>query len=172
MCFAPHVHCRHAKGLFTLQPVKLSEDCKRLTLKFYWLCQAERLPEAQIDIMERPHISEDLNELHGHFKAWNVVTEHKICSGDEIVLETPDPENLPLPDVRMLEIQWTLRRLMALSGTTEVFNDEFDDDDDDGDDWADSAISEGSPTEEENHNRVASWANESQFVNNNLIPMD
>ena len=93
MCFTPYVHRWHTKD-FSRYNLRMSEDRKRMKLKFYWLPKAERFPLARIYITERPHIPEDLNELHGHLKAWNVVTEHKIYSGNEIVLETPDPKNL------------------------------------------------------------------------------
>ena len=127
MCFAPHVHRWHTKGLFALQPVKLSEDGKCLTLKFYWL--PRRSSSVEMDITESPSIPEDLAELPQHLKAWNVITERKICSGDEIRLETPDPEKLPLPDVRLLDMQWVLQRLMALSGAANVPDDHITDDD-------------------------------------------
>jgi hypothetical protein len=54
-----------------------------------------------------------------------------IRSGDEIYLETNDPEGLPLPDWRILDMQWILHRVTALSAAAEPrddFNKEGDDD--------------------------------------------
>jgi hypothetical protein len=39
----------------------------------------------------------------------NVDTGHRISSGDEIVLTTTDPEALPLPNFKILEMQWILQ---------------------------------------------------------------
>ena len=65
-------------------------------------------------------------------KLYDVRTDKKICSGDEIFLETNDPERLPLPDWRLLDMQWILHRVAAMSGAAEP-RDGFDEDDDD--DW-------------------------------------
>ncbi|EFW16414.1 hypothetical protein D8B26_005746 [Coccidioides posadasii str. Silveira] len=146
MCFAPHVHRWHTKGLFALQPVKMSEDGKCLTLKFYWL--PRRSTSVEMDIMDTPSIPEDLTGLPRNLKAWNVITERKICSGDEIHLETPDPDNLPLPDVRILDMQWVLQRLMALSGAAEPCDNYLNDDDDEE---GDPVSVEGSQIDEDDY---------------------
>ena len=61
---------------------------------------------------------------------YNVLTDKKIRSGDEICLETNDPDRLSLPDWRLLEMQWILHPVTALSGAAEP-RDDFEDDDDD-----------------------------------------
>jgi hypothetical protein len=41
-----------------------------------------------------------------------------------------DPEDFPLPNIRLLEIQWVLHRLMAIRGASEEFSeDDYEDDD-------------------------------------------
>ena len=61
-------------------------------------------------------------------------SDHIIQSGDEIRLTTEDPENRPLPHWDILEMQWILNRIVAMSGGAEVneFDNNDDDDDDDG----------------------------------------
>jgi hypothetical protein len=61
---------------------------------------------------------------------FNTESRKIICSGDEFSLETDDPVLRPLPDFRLLEMQWFLHRVTAMSGAAEI-QDEFDDDSDD-----------------------------------------
>lgn len=51
-----------------------------------------------------------------------------ICCGDKIVMETSDPELGPLPDFAILEFQWLLQRLTAMSGGPELDEEPSDDD--------------------------------------------
>ncbi|KKZ68453.1 hypothetical protein EMCG_05912 [[Emmonsia] crescens] len=137
LCFAPHVRRWHEKGLFALRPIGISDDGTKLTVKFFWLSQ--RLPSHTIDILETPTLlPEDPAHLPKNFRVWNAETQALIKCGDEIVLETHNPDTHPLPDVRLLEMQWMLQQLTALSGAAEV-NDSFRPEDDD--DWEDDAFS-------------------------------
>ena len=53
---------------------------------------------------------------------------------DEISLETDDPVTRPLPDFRLLEMQWFLHRVAAMSGAAEP-QDNFRGGGDDSDEW-------------------------------------
>ena len=65
-----------------------------------------------------------------HFNSSATIdTGEMIRSGDVICLETVDPEKLPLPDFRLLDMQWILHRVSALSGAAEPSD--FDKDNDD-----------------------------------------
>jgi hypothetical protein len=131
MCFGPHVHKYHERAYFALEPKEISNDKKRLTVKFYWLPRYQYSDE--VDILCSPLIPEDLDgENHG-VGLWNLSTKKQICSGDEIYLETNDPERLPLPDLRILEMQWILHRVTALSGAAESRDDFGEDTDRDWD---------------------------------------
>jgi hypothetical protein len=55
----------------------------------------------------------------------------QICSGDEISLTTDDPVSQPLPDLRLLEMQWFLHRVTAMSGAAEPQDDFHDKDSND-----------------------------------------
>lgn len=155
MCLSPTLHRCHANGRFALQPIKMSEDEKQLTLRFYWLPRKSTLP-ATNSIQDRPHIADNIAELPRHLKVFNVITERKICSGDEIVLETPDPENLPLPDIRLLDMQWVLQRLMALSGGAEAEDYDLNDDDERVDPVGIES-SESSQISEVDYNEIERW---------------
>ncbi|PWY73404.1 hypothetical protein BO83DRAFT_388766 [Aspergillus eucalypticola CBS 122712] len=61
-------------------------------------------------------------------------TDTIICSGDRITVTTPDPEKFPLPDLDLLDLQWTLHRLGAMCAAAGWQPaDQADDDDDDDD---------------------------------------
>jgi len=62
---------------------------------------------------------------------FNHETRRVISSGDEISLETDDPVNKPLPSLKLLEMQWFLHRVAAMSAATEPQDDFHDDDSDD-----------------------------------------
>jgi hypothetical protein len=51
----------------------------------------------------------------------------KNISGQEISLTTSDPNKLPLPDKRILEMQWYLQQVAALKGAAEVVDDDYSD---------------------------------------------
>ncbi|KAM5466560.1 hypothetical protein MauCBS54593_005817 [Microsporum audouinii] len=131
--FAPTIHRWHSKALFGLQPIHQSEDKKCLTVKFYWFPQ--RQPTKNVNLLDTPSIPDDLAGINMDYKAWDVCTEEKIVSGAELVLKTNDPENFPLPSWDLLDMQWTLQRLSALSGAADVFLDAIDDDDSSGIGW-------------------------------------
>ena len=59
----------------------------------------------------------------------------RIRSGETFTFTTEDPENLPLPSLQLLEMQWVLQRLVGMSGAAGWPSlDEIDDDSVDNDD--------------------------------------
>lgn len=66
-------------------------------------------------------------------KLFNHITNTLISSGDEIALTTEDPELQPLPDMRLLEMQYFLHRVAAMSGAADrppFESDNYGDDED------------------------------------------
>jgi hypothetical protein len=53
-------------------------------------------------------------------KLFDCKTETKIKSGDVLVFHTEDPVNLPLPSIDLLNMQWLLNRLLAMSGAADA----------------------------------------------------
>jgi HNH endonuclease len=119
LCFAPHVHAYHGRGLFGLQPGDLSDDFKCQKVKFYWLTPHRH--SKHVDILQTPDMRQTDQKLFNH------ETEEKIISGQEISLTTSDPNKLPLPDKRILEMQWYLQQVAALKGGAEVVDDDYSD---------------------------------------------
>ena len=128
MCLCPNAHKYHERAYFALKPKEISSDKKSLKVEFYWLPRCDH--SNQVNILRTPSIPEHLDGKTRRIGLWNVETDQRIRSGDIIYFETNDPENLPLPDFRLLEMQWILHRVSALSGAAEL-SDNFDDDSDD-----------------------------------------
>ncbi|KAB8271515.1 hypothetical protein BDV30DRAFT_240489 [Aspergillus minisclerotigenes] len=111
---------------FALRPVTGTET--ELELEFHWLPGG---------IRKDVKLSDKL--IIGHYRAspkncklWDCDTEELITSGHVIKITTPDPKGLPLPSFDVLEMQWYLHRVAAISGAAD-FVEESDDDDDDDD---------------------------------------
>ncbi|KAF7182002.1 hypothetical protein CNMCM7691_001390 [Aspergillus felis] len=66
-----------------------------------------------------------------------VDNDHPLVSGEDFRLETHDPKTHPLPDTRLLELQWIMNRVLALRGGAEPkdLEDESDGDSDEGFDY-------------------------------------
>jgi hypothetical protein len=131
MCLCPNAHKYWEKAHFALKPIGLSDDMKRLDMQFFWLAKGNYT--SKVHILQRPLLPVDLNQGPNVTMLYNVQTRKEVCSGDKISLETDDPVLHPLPNLRLLEMQWFLNRVAAMSGAAEP-QDDFGDDGDDGDD--------------------------------------
>jgi len=117
-CLAPHAHDVWSGGDFALKPLELSSDNRELTVQFFWQVRNKYELESRIDLLAEPASSKGLD--HGAFNMLAYEHDgsiHKIRSGDVFTLRTTDPKNLPLPSKELLEMQWYLQRLVAMSGT-------------------------------------------------------
>jgi hypothetical protein len=54
-------------------------------------------------------------------------TRQELFSGCQITLTTTNAELLPLPDERLIKLQWLLTRVLRMSGAAEVIDLEYDD---------------------------------------------
>ena len=123
ICLSPDAHTFWMKSYFALQPVRLSDDKKSLEVKFHWM---PRRRNHNLDILSPPPLLEILDGI----RLYDNPTDRPISSGDSIFLTTDDPENYPLPHYGLLEMQWILQRVAAMSGAADIYDD-FDNDDDD-----------------------------------------
>lgn len=129
----PLAHRLHSKALFALEPCGVNEEKTELRVKFWWLKPSRS--EGPTILCEIPELPADYNPESGGICLYNPLSHQTIKSGDCIVVRTPDPVLLPLPDTRILEMQWLLQRLAALSGAAEP--EELDDNDNDDDEGMD-----------------------------------
>jgi hypothetical protein len=137
-------HDEWNKGLFALKPLELSHDQKSLTVQFFWQVPGNYQRDSKIDLLTEPSSSKGLNCVSTDSQdRWlthkvdnSAPLAPKICSGETFTFTTKDPENLPLPSLELLEMQWVLQRLVGMCGAAEWPSlDEIDDDtvdDDDG----------------------------------------
>src|SRR5947209_20391041 len=52
MCLAPSVHKYHERGYFAIEPKEISDDKRRLKVKFFWLRQYKH--SNQVDLLRIP----------------------------------------------------------------------------------------------------------------------
>jgi len=135
LCLSPDAHAYWTKAYFVLKPIKLSDDEKRLDVKFYWTPKYDYPSKSKVDILITPQSSEG-SDSRAKIMLFHFPTNRQICSGDTISLTTDDPVTRPLPRWELLEMQWILHRLTAMRGGAEIYDD-FDSDDD-GEDERDS----------------------------------
>lgn len=127
ICLAPDAHAYWAREYFVLKPIRISDDKKRLDVQFFWLPQRSYSPK--VNILKVPQLSVDLDQGPNLTMLHNNESLQKICSGDEISLETDDPVSKPLPDFDLLEMQWFLHRVAAISAAAEPQDDFCEDSD-------------------------------------------
>lgn len=145
ICLSPTAHRMHGRGCFALEFIEENEEKTKSVLQFHWLNPG--IPEKTIDILEPPSLSTDFPPDYGLYMYQNTSNDdgsnNNVHSGHEIHLETSDPINLALPHPSLLELQWIMNRVMALSGAAEAQSLWYDDDDDDDfDPWLMKDVSE------------------------------
>lgn len=112
ICMNHSAHKMYEMGLFTLGPLHRDPESRWMTLKLWWLKSWGStgnfvLPTvSQIPINFGPQ-DIDLGLHH-------VRTDHPLRCGDVIILTTHKPLTHPLPDTRLLQLQWLLNRVTAI----------------------------------------------------------
>ena len=98
-----------------------------------WQVPNKYQPESRIDLLTEPASSEGLDRGGGHWLNYDDGGSSApfIHSGQVFTFKTTDPEKLPLPSMELLEMQWYLQRLVAMSGAADWPSLVWDDDDDD-----------------------------------------
>ncbi|KIX08173.1 uncharacterized protein Z518_02829 [Rhinocladiella mackenziei CBS 650.93] len=132
-------HVKWANGLFALKPLELSGDQKQLTVQFFWQVPGNYDISSRIDLLTEPASSKGLENAGGHVlpRVVDGGPARFIRSGDMFTFTTKDPKNLPLPSMKLLEMQWFLQRLVGMCGGAGWPSLDLDDDEniDDGRGW-------------------------------------
>ncbi|GMF86660.1 unnamed protein product [Aspergillus oryzae] len=131
MCFSNIAHKLWEKARFALYPLQLSDDEKTLTVKFFWLPTMKYLRSQSITRLPSPIAPDLISSTKDGIpfaKLFKLVTEEKIRSGDILTFYTTDPVKLPLPSVKLLQLQWTLHRVLAMSGAADASDEDLDPD--------------------------------------------
>lgn len=86
-------------------------------MQFFWLPQQSPSPFP---------CSSSILDGQTAAKLSRVDIDSKLCSRDILTFETNDPVGHPLPSIKMLEMQWILHQVLALSGAADATNEELD----------------------------------------------
>jgi HNH endonuclease len=149
ICLNSYAHQVWNSGFFALKPLELSADKKTFTLQFFWQPQYEHQRNDRIDLLKQPLSSEGLSHIGDTFLTYRQDNSPRdIQSGDTFTLTTDDPEIRPLPSLELLEMQWVLQRITAMSGASGTPNTYLNDDDD---------MSSGPTLIPDDYNTVASF---------------
>lgn len=129
LCLSPSAHRYFGKGYFALKPISIYDDQKYMVVKFFWLHKGPS-DNAFVNFRDTP-LLEGQDEGDGYSRLFNHETTSIIRSGDELRLKTENPQTHPLPRWDILEMQWFMNRVVAISGAADVEDDYSDGDDDD-----------------------------------------
>ncbi|PYH67557.1 HNH endonuclease signature motif containing protein [Aspergillus vadensis CBS 113365] len=127
LCMTDMAHKLWKKARFALKPLSLSEDRRSLQVQFYWLPvynYRSRIPATEVP----RRMSRKLSGTTVDGKEtmlFNIATNKKLCSGDILTFKTNDPNSHPLPSMELLDMQWVLNRVLALSGATYATDEEL-----------------------------------------------
>jgi hypothetical protein len=122
---SPTCHRWWNSARFALRPISYNEEGHILNIEFWWLADYDRkMRKDKLPLSTRPEdVALDgleVNRGPGPVLLYHVEKQRLLRSGDIITLRTSDPENLPLPSIELLEMQWILTRLLALAGGAEL----------------------------------------------------
>jgi hypothetical protein len=131
ICLCPNAHMMWNKGLFALKPLELSPDRKELKVQFFWQARYGHKLVDQIDLLTDTLSSEGLTKVDGYFLSYihDDGTLRLIASGEIFTLKTENPEEQPLPNWELLDMQWKLQRVINMAGAAGLSSLDFDDDD-------------------------------------------
>lgn len=127
LCMTDMAHKLWKKARFALKPLSLSEDRRSLQVQFYWLPvynYRSRIPATEVP----RRMSRKLSGTAVDGKEtmlFNIATNKKLCSGEILTFKTNDPNSHPLPSMELLDMQWVLNRVLALSGATYATDEEL-----------------------------------------------
>jgi hypothetical protein len=139
LCLDPLVHTLWGDAKFALRPLSSSGDNTVLELEFNWLQQySSTLDRGSFDLLTIPRSNNGMTASGDKVRAPTVLySQHlgrPVQTGDILKVTTNDPIHLPLPSRELLEMQWLLTQVAAMSGAAEdkeiwVQQDDTDDDD-------------------------------------------
>lgn len=125
-----HVLCNTRR--MALKPIECSPTVLPTVLKVevHWIYSRRQASKKSdpppVDLLQVPSLAIP-GYKEGQYMVHNAETKKLIASGDVITMTTDDPVTLSLPSWDLLQMQWVLQRLSAISGAAEP-QDNFSDD--------------------------------------------
>jgi hypothetical protein len=131
ICLNASLHDQWGHAEFALEPVRLSDDKRELVMKWWWMKKPSTV-RGEVPISWSPSLNLMETEHVEFFTGVSKVPSGTYAkSGDTITMKTDDPMIRPLPDVRLLEMQFLMQRLSAIRGGSEEEYELSDNSDDD-----------------------------------------
>jgi hypothetical protein len=122
-------HAYWSDGVFALKHIQGGSyaGTTEMVLEFEWLAKH---PELDTDLVrvDKPVEQLFVQLAEGTELLADGSTRQELRSGDQMILTTTDAENLPLPDERLIKLQWYLTRVLRMSGAGGDKEVEYDDD--------------------------------------------
>ncbi|KAE8158947.1 hypothetical protein BDV40DRAFT_274645 [Aspergillus tamarii] len=122
LCLSTIVHDLWGSARLAFEPVEMSEAKTSLTMRFWWL--PRRAYSMEVALCVAPDLPSDLKASPCNAKLWNCDTDQPIYSDQLVTMTTQDPEAMPLPSFDLLQMQWFLERVAAMSGAADVTDEE------------------------------------------------
>ncbi|KAJ5101874.1 sugar transporter family protein [Penicillium alfredii] len=114
VCLMSSVLSLWRSACFALKPLRVTPDQRVLQAQFCWLRPASY--RNLVSTTEMPRLQPDFESGTQQAGLWECVGDRRIRTGDVIDIRTDDPQKRPLPSLDLLQMQWTLARILALSG--------------------------------------------------------
>jgi hypothetical protein len=114
------------RGIFALKHISGGgyEKTTEMVLELEWLPSHPELSREGVRL-DQPVENTSAQFLAGHgLTNWR--TRQVIDSGFQFTLTTTDTKDLPLPDERLIDLQWLLTRVLRMSGAAEPVDLDYD----------------------------------------------
>ncbi|RAH83729.1 hypothetical protein BO86DRAFT_446822 [Aspergillus japonicus CBS 114.51] len=118
MCLSNIAHKLWEKGRFALYPL-------------FWLPTMAYRTEQSLRRSPSPvcpNLTSHSKDGVPYATSYKLATDEKIQSGETLTMRTTDPVNLPLPSIKLLQLQWLLHRVLAMSGVADASEEDLDSD--------------------------------------------
>ncbi|KAG2017031.1 hypothetical protein GB937_005935 [Aspergillus fischeri] len=134
MCMSNLAHKLWKTARFALKPLSISDDQMVLEVKFYWMPINKFSHNMSSKTVPSPFPDDHLSSIKvdgkHNAKLFNIDEDKALLSGDVLTFKTDDPVGHPLPSVELLNMQWALHRVLALSGAADATDEDLDPDSD------------------------------------------
>ncbi|OQE12269.1 hypothetical protein PENVUL_c001G03988 [Penicillium vulpinum] len=133
ICLRRDLRSAWTSGLFALRPAWINEEETEIEIEFYWQPKLDHKVYDVVELTKQPPSSKNVNSVDKLVVVPGVrgePTYRPIVSGYRFKMTTDDPIERPLPSFDLLDMQWHFNRMLALSGASSFFEDDYEDEDD------------------------------------------
>jgi hypothetical protein len=130
ICLQRDLRAAWLDGYFALRPVWLATNKTEMEIEFYWQPQYTHRVFDMIDTTKEPMSSKNLSSVKGMVVMVGEgdrtdPASRPIESGYRFKMRTDNPDTHPLPSYDLLDIQWHLTRIVAMSSAAHFTEDDY-----------------------------------------------